>query len=99
MTEKIYLKLPDSGEGRWSISRLVEGQWVHLIQDSPLESPADAETTLRALNIPVLAANLDLYFPVREWQSRCPTLALLELCNILDPTNPLLKQEQGDGGM
>ena len=78
---------------RWAISRLVEGRWVYLVQDSRLDTPADAEAVLRALGVPTTAGNLDYYFPVRIGLGRCPTLALLERCNVLDPSNPMARQQ------
>ncbi len=92
MDEELYL--PHVPGGRWAISRLVGRKWIHLVQDSYLENPDDAETILRALGIPATEATLDLYFPHRKGQGRCPTLALLELCNVLDPTNPIGKKNK-----
>ena len=88
---KRYLE-PTPG-GRWGISRKIVDRIIDLIQDSPLDRKEDASIVLRALNIPYTQANLDLYFPVLKGKGRCPTLDLLELCNVLDPTNPMLKKE------
>ena len=89
----VYL-YPVSG-ARWAISRWVEGRWVNLVQDSRLEKPDDAEAVLRALGVPTTTGNLDYYFPTRPGQGRCPTLELLERCNVLDPNNPMSKQNDG----
>ena len=83
--------------GKWAISRLVEGRWVSLHQDSPLFEQGDAEAVLRALGMPATGAVLDRYFPEREGTGRCPTLELMELCNRLDPTNPHIKQKREVG--
>ena len=93
--DEIYL--PAFSGGKWGISRLVEGSWIQLVQDSHLDNPADAEAILRALSIPTITANLDLYFPVQGERGRCPTLELLELCNVLDPTNPVIKNKKEHG--
>lgn len=95
MSEEKYL-YPMPG-GKWIISRMVEGRWIGLHQDNPLFDTGDAEAVLRALNIPVNKANLDLHFPERDGLGRCPTLELMELCNILDPTNPHIKKKREVG--
>lgn len=86
MADDTYLERRHDG-ARWAISRKVDGRWVHLVEGSPLESPGDAQAVLNAL-----AANIgeciDIYFPYVEGKGRCPTLELLELCSMLDPTNP-----------
>ena len=74
--------------GRWAISRRVNTRWVTLIQDSCLCDEMDAVEVLRALGIPPIESYLEAYFPLRNGSGRCPTLALMELCNVLDPTNP-----------
>ena len=79
--------------GVWVISRFVEGRWIGLLQNNPLFDPGDAEVILQALNIPAIKSNLDLYFPEREGLGRCPTLELMELCNVLDPTNPHIQKK------
>jgi len=84
---------------RWVISRWIEGRWILLVQDSYLDNPADAEAVLRALNIPPTEWNLNFYFPKEEGQGRCPTLDLLELCNVLDPTHPIFKKKNGEVGV
>lgn len=96
MDEKYLFSMPG---GKWVISRFVEGRYVGLHQDNALFDPCDAEAVLRALNIPVTAANLDLHFPVRKGKGRCPTLDLMELCNVLDPTNPFAKKKKGEVGV
>jgi hypothetical protein len=83
--------------GKWIISRLVESRWIGLHQDSSLFYAGDAETILRALGIPVTKGSLDLHFPERERLGRCPTIELMELCNVLDPTNPHIKQKKEYG--
>jgi hypothetical protein len=76
----------------WAISRLVGGRWVSLIQGRPLDEPGDGAAVLHALGMAATAANLDRNFPRRGAGDRCPTLALLERCNVLDPTNPYFKR-------
>lgn len=82
---------------KWAISRFIKGRWISLHQDSYLFDQEDAPAVLGALNIPVTKENLDTYFPERRSVGRCPTLELMELCNILDPTNPHIKKEQQVG--
>ena len=94
MDEKYLYPMPG---GKWVISRLVEGRWIGLHQDNALFDMGDAEAILRALNIPVTRENLDFYFPEREGKGRCPTLDLMELCNVLDPTNPHIKKTKEVG--
>jgi hypothetical protein len=91
--------LPPVEGSVWSISRLVEGRWIKLTQDRLLERPGDGVAILRALCIPVTGENLDTYFPKYPMYGRCPTLALLELCNVLDPTNPLFLKQKGEVGV
>jgi hypothetical protein len=62
-----------------------------------MDCPECAETILRALHIVPTEANLDLYFPSKNGAGRCPTLELMEMCNVLDPTNPHIKQTQEIG--
>jgi len=85
--------------GRWVISRTVEGRSIGLHQDNPLFAFGDADDILRALNLEVSPENLDRYFPHRPDQGRCPTLELMELCNVLDPTNPVAKKQAGQAGV
>ena len=96
MDEKYLDPMPG---GKWFISRLVEGRWIQLHQDNPLFEKGDAQAVLRALNIPITKENLDLHFPERPGQGRCPTLELMELCNVLDPTNPFAKKKKGEVGV
>lgn len=96
MDEK-YLT-PTSG-GKWVISRMVEGGWVSLHQDNGLFDPGDAVKILSALGVPLTAADLDQYFPVRKGHGRCPTLELLELCNVLDFTNPFFRKRGSEAGV
>ena len=84
MSDKYLYPVPVA---RWAISRLVGGRWIHLVQDSRLEDPTDAEAVLHALGILVTAGNLDYFFPEQPEKGRCPTLALLERCNVLADTN------------
>lgn len=84
---------------RWVISRWIDGRWITLVQDSYLDNPADAEAVLRALNIPPTEWNLNFHFPVEKGQGRCPTLKILERCNVLDPTNPVFKKQKGEAGV
>lgn len=83
--------------GKWTISRLVGGRWIGLHQDNPLFETGDADAVLRALNIPTNPSTLGRYFPERPGLGRCPTLELMELCNILDPTNPHVKKKREVG--
>jgi hypothetical protein len=94
MDEKYLYPMPG---GKWVISRLVEGRWIGLHQDNALFDAGDAEAILRALNIPVTKENLDLHFPEYSGKGRCPTIDLMELCNILDPTNPLINKRKEVG--
>ncbi len=96
MDEKYLHPFPG---GRWVISRWVDGRWITLVQNSSLFDADDSESVLRALNIEVTRANLDTYFPLRKGRGRCPTLALLERCNALDPTNPVFKKKKGEAGV
>jgi len=96
MDEKYLTPMPG---GKWVISRLVEGRSIGLHQDNALFEARDAEAILRALQIPVTTGNLDEYFPVRKGKGRCPTLELMELCNVLDPTNPFAKKQKGEVGV
>ena len=95
MSEDNYL-YPMPG-GKWVISRLVEGRWVGLHQDNPLFDEGDAEAVLRVLSIPATQSNLGPYSPEREGLGRCPIIDLMELCNILDPTNPHIKNTKEVG--
>lgn len=87
MTDK-YL-MPVEG-GRWAISRRIHGRTVYLIQDTSLFDASDAEFILTALDIKPTGGNMDHYFPLLEKEGRCPTLELMELCNVFivggDPT-------------
>lgn len=94
--EKVYL--PPVQGGLWSISRLIEGRWIKLIQDRGVDSN-DAAAVLRALHMPVTNDVLDLYFPRHPVHGRCPTLFLLELCNKLDETNPFFLKQKGEVGV
>jgi len=96
MDEKYLYQMPG---GKWIISRFIQGRHVGLHQDNQLFDAGDAELVLRALNIPVNTANLDLHFPVLEGKGRCPTLDLMELCNVLDLTNPFAKKKKGEVGV
>ncbi len=91
MDEKYLYPVPG---GRWLISRFVDDRWISLHEDNPLFDSGDAGVILQALRIPATERNLNLHFPEREGLGRCPTLALLELCNVLDPTNPHVKNKK-----
>lgn len=94
MDDRYLFPMPS---GKWIISRLVEGRWITLHQDNALFERGDTEAILRALKIPATQSNLDVYFPERSGAGRCPTLELMELCNILDPTNPHIKKRKEVG--
>ncbi len=94
MDDRYLFPMPS---GKWIISRLVEDRWVGLHQDNALFEAGDAAAVLRALKIPVTKSTLDRYFPERRGMGRCPTLELMELCNILDPTNPHIKKKREVG--
>jgi hypothetical protein len=96
MNEKYLYPMPG---GTWVISRLVEDRYIGLHQDNPLFETGDAEAILRALGIPATRQNLDRFFPERKGQGRCPTLELMELANVLDPTNPLAKKRGSEVGV
>ena len=85
--------------GGWVISRLVGDRYIVLHQDHALFAAGDGELVLQALGIPATKANLNLYFPYRRGRGRCPTLELMELCNMLDPTNPVFKKQKGEAGV
>lgn len=80
---------------RWAISRWIDGRWITLVQDSYLDQPDCAAAVLRALSKDVSLENLDRYFPVREGQGPCPTLEIMEMTSVLDPTNPIHKRGSG----
>jgi|GEM_PF-1801976 len=88
---ELYLK---PSKGQWTISRFVSGRWIYLVQDSYLDRAEDAAAILEAIHISATEANLDEYFPPRGAAGRCPTLELMELCCVLDPTNPIHTEEQ-----
>ena len=94
--EKYLYPVP---RGKWVISRLVEGRYVTLHQDNSLFESTDADRVLRVLGIPATSDNLDHYFPHRKGKGRCPTLELMELCNVLDPTNPVARKRRGETGV
>ena len=71
--------LPQVRGGQWAISRIVEGEWLSLIQDRPLDHKADAVRALAACKIAATYGNLERYFPMRRLRERCPTLEFLEL--------------------
>lgn len=96
MDEKYLYPIPG---GRWIISRWVNGRWISLVQNSSLFDAGDAELILRALNIEVTRENLDTYFPHKKGRGRCPTLKLLERCNVLDPTNPIFRKRGSEAGV
>ena len=79
---------------KWAVSRLIKGRWIGLHQDNALFDAGDAEVILQALNIPVTKGNLDLHFPEREGMGRCPTIDLMELCNVFDPTIPQIPNKE-----
>jgi len=64
---------------RWAIAREVGGRWIHLVEDSQLETPGDIRATLAALDIAPTPEHINYYFPMRGVLGRCPTLDLLEL--------------------
>ncbi len=64
---------------RWAIAREVGGRWIHLVEDSQLETPGDVRATLAALDIAPMPEHVNRYFPMRGALGRCPTLELLEL--------------------
>ena len=69
---------------RWAISRRVAGRTLYLVQNSSMDCEEYIETILRTLHVPATDKNIDLYFPVRGKQGRCPTLDLLELFSTID---------------
>ena len=96
MDDRYFVPVPG---GLWSTGAKVGDRCIPLIQDRSLLHPDDAEHVLRALNIPLTQQNLDLYFPHRADMGRCPTLDLLELTCLLDPTNPKTKKAKGEVGV
>lgn len=66
------------GAGIWAISRFLDGDWRHFVEDRPLEDPKDLDRALRAVGEPHTAATIDRYFSVRSGVY-CPKLELLEL--------------------
>lgn len=81
-------------KGKWVISREVGGRWISLHQDNPLFEQGDDVKILQALRISATKENLDEYFPRNADGNRCPTLDLMEHCNVLDPTNPHIKKKK-----
>lgn len=77
-SNKLYLSR-DKGDGRWALSREIEGHSIALIEDTKLFHQNDALTVLAALQIPPTDENLDFYFPIRRKKGRCPTIELLDL--------------------
>lgn len=77
MTDETYL--PYVRSGQWAISRMVNGEWLSLIQDRSLYRPEDTLIALHACGIPPTVTSLDRYFPIRGEKGRCPTLEFLEL--------------------
>ena len=74
------------------------GRWIHLIENTSVEHPAHARVVLEALGIAATEVQLDRYFPRRTRDAvRAPTLELMELCNVLDPTNPVIKKKKEVG--
>lgn len=69
---------------RWAVSRPINGVWIALIQNTPVDDPGDVRTVLRALGIPLRKKNIRYYFPSRRGR-RCPRLELLELFAALPP--------------
>lgn len=89
--------LPPTPGGKWAIRRQIEGRWIDLIEDSYMDNPSDIDIVLNALKIAPTGENLNRYFPVRKGKGRCPTLELLELTNVLDPTNPVIRNKKEYG--
>lgn len=76
--DEVYL--PHCSEGRWAIGREVSGEWIALIQNSPVDDESEVVKVLSALNIELTYENMVRYFPFRRpGNNRCPTLELLEL--------------------
>ncbi len=75
--EDVYL--PRVRGGQWAVSRMVDGEWLALIEDRSLYHNDDAVKALAACKIPATDKNLDRYFPSRPFCGRCPTLEFLEL--------------------
>lgn len=92
MDEKNYLFFVKKAQ--WVISRKIGERWVSITQNSPFADPLDIELILKALKIAPTIQNMDRYFPERPGLGRCPTLKVMELCNVLDPTNPHVKKKR-----
>ncbi len=88
--EETYL--PSVRNGRWTISREIDGVWITLIEDSRLNDPKDAGTALHACGLPVTHTNLETHFPSLPFRGRCPTLEFLEIFSHIGKT---IKTEVG----
>jgi hypothetical protein len=82
--EERYL-MPTRG-GRWAISRRIHGEWLALIESTPVDNPDHPAIVLAALGILPTAGNLERYFPDAEGLS--PTLELLEMFAALGSKKP-----------
>ena len=94
MDDKYFYPVPG---GKWVSRRPVNGEWIDLYQDNPLDDEQDAVKVLSALGIPSTQANLEYHFPRNKRGKRCPTLDLMELTIVLDPTNPHVKKKREVG--
>jgi hypothetical protein len=86
MTTKSVLR-PIAG-ARWAISRTcVSGEFVCLVQNSPVESETEALLVLQTVGLLCSREMLDQYFPYSTQHKRCPTFALMSLWYDLSPAN------------
>lgn len=82
--EERYL-MPTRG-GRWAISRRIRGEWLALIESTPVDNLDYPAIVLASLGIMPTALNLERYFPDRGGPS--PTLELLEMFAALGSEKP-----------
>jgi len=64
--------------GVWAISRFIDGDWRHFVENHPLEDPHDFDRVLAVLGISRDAAEIEKYFFTDPDRQYCPKLALLE---------------------
>src|SRR5262249_47607043 len=68
--------------GRWTAGLWIRHRWVHIVQDTPVQDPADPFLFLRAMGVKPDRANKNKYFPKRKYKGlwrRCPSYEVLDL--------------------
>lgn len=90
MGERYLTPIPGA---RWTMSRMIGGKGIYLIQDTRMDNEKDIPIILQALCIEVTPETIDLFFPKRKDEGRCPTLDLLELfCGMGKPPGDRQKE-------